>query len=881
MDPRRLLCLWYSAVTFSQVLAHSDDVELLQSNVQMHMGMEAMTEFEASDETTTTAQPAGRVWASTILVFNAGFRGEQFMADAAQQLAVATSLRDNFPSMIAHANDVIFDRVKQTDYNTWGPRRIVTWIGTTDAHLGHAGENFSTWSASGLSDLVVELWGGFHATNVNNSNDIADEILNLAPNGSTLYNYGINTLDTINALVGETQIYFGIRPVPTPLPTPAPTPTPTPHPTATPTPSPTPSPTHTPTPSPTPTPTPSPTPSPTPVEVLITLRCIFFSNLNPVNFNYDPNGVDVLSFALSEVLPWVRQESQFQNFIAEGRVKNNEMNSVVKFEIVVSRWDLRVALGMPGYGYDNWDNYTTDAEALLVAAFSNPTFASSVTSFNNALPANRTNNSFANNPLGTFAVDATETALEMANRFRIYTPAPTPSPTASPTPTPTPFPTPFPTPPTPAPTPSPTPHPEYCYIRTGIVLHGVNASACDNSQTLKNAVEVTFEQSTAFSFVGITGADCQTYEDSSRARKLAATADSRVDAWRDSIQTNNDFTTVTFQVQYNLVWLPFSDCYLWSQYFGSYLRGLTSFGTVGTNFAPNKPVEFADVTVNDHRTDLYLQDNSNTYVVNIAPPPTPAPNTTANPGGPWWGSGTTTVAAVTTTANYGSSSTVQSTGIQCFPGSSVVQVQGSGSLTMERLRVGDHVLVERDHNNFVYEPVLGFLHAQSARFGHLRILHEEGVFRTSSSHLVFVASDASEKSKLAADIVIGDRLVAHGRRSKVLDITWDVSDGAYAPMTQSGKIIVDGVAASNYASAHDGMKLAHHVAHAFFFPVRAYHKLGIAKILAPFWTTLCRQHHSWLCNGAGQQSEEKHPFVELTQGKLSFDRIFGEVFLTS
>merc|ERR1712232_1176015 len=53
--------------------------------------------------------------------------------------------------------------------------------------------------------------------------------------------------------------------------------------------------------------------------------------------------------------------------------------------------------------------------------------------------------------------------------------------------------------------------------------------------------------------------------------------------------------------------------------------------------------------------------------------------------------------------------------------------------------------------------------------------------------------------------------------------------GMFAPLTASGTVVVDGVAASNYASyAH--VAFPHNALHATFSPVRAFHALDLASL---------------------------------------------------
>eukprot|EP00928_Gymnodinium_smaydae_P006214 TRINITY_DN12176_c0_g3_i1.p1 TRINITY_DN12176_c0_g3~~TRINITY_DN12176_c0_g3_i1.p1 ORF type:complete len:342 (+),score=63.99 TRINITY_DN12176_c0_g3_i1:46-1071(+) len=164
----------------------------------------------------------------------------------------------------------------------------------------------------------------------------------------------------------------------------------------------------------------------------------------------------------------------------------------------------------------------------------------------------------------------------------------------------------------------------------------------------------------------------------------------------------------------------------------------------------------------------------------------------------------------------------------CFPGEATVQVHGSTfPRAMDDLKEGDQIMVSSD----TYEPVLGFLHAlrESSAKTYLAVAHEHGVFRASANHLVFT----TETDKRVADLKVGDMLIVNGEPSLVLSASEEsTSAGMYAPLTPSGRLVVDGVLASAYAGMATGPKTPHASMHALFFPARAYHALGLSKLFS-------------------------------------------------
>jgi len=231
---------------------------------------------------------------------------------------------------------------------------------------------------------------------------------------------------------------------------------------------------------------------------------------------------------------------------------------------------------------------------------------------------------------------------------------------------------------------------------------------------------------------------------------------------------------------------------------------------------------------------------------------------------------------------------------QCFPGEATVSVEGSGSVPMSKIQVGDRILVE-SAGRLVYEPILAFLHAHrggpSAEMPYLTVSHARGQFRASSTHLVFVQSPGEDwTNKAVSNLQIGDQILAAMGGSiplvpsRVVGISHSSgNNGMFAPLTFSGTAVVDGVLASNYASPSASKHLSHHAAHAFLFPVRVYHQLGFATALKPMWAWLCparpaAQGALWLCHGSGLQqgdveADETHPFVTVMWKLFKLDWI--------
>eukprot|EP00929_Paragymnodinium_shiwhaense_P038622 TRINITY_DN20392_c1_g1_i1.p1 TRINITY_DN20392_c1_g1~~TRINITY_DN20392_c1_g1_i1.p1 ORF type:complete len:391 (+),score=41.46 TRINITY_DN20392_c1_g1_i1:65-1237(+) len=168
---------------------------------------------------------------------------------------------------------------------------------------------------------------------------------------------------------------------------------------------------------------------------------------------------------------------------------------------------------------------------------------------------------------------------------------------------------------------------------------------------------------------------------------------------------------------------------------------------------------------------------------------------------------------------------------QCFSGDSSVAVRGRGRVRLAEVRTGDEVLVDNTLGSPQYEAVTQFLHVMDTDANsYVTVGHERGELRLSDNHMVFVASDSSERSdKSAGSLVVGDQLLVASddddrsvsASSRVLSVRRSRgADGMYAPMTASGKIVVDGIVASNFALATPSMPVSHGAMYAAFFVSR-------------------------------------------------------------
>jgi hypothetical protein len=199
----------------------------------------------------------------------------------------------------------------------------------------------------------------------------------------------------------------------------------------------------------------------------------------------------------------------------------------------------------------------------------------------------------------------------------------------------------------------------------------------------------------------------------------------------------------------------------------------------------------------------------------------------------------------------------------CFPGQALVHVRGRGLAQISELRVGDELMMEHNGPVPTFESVLGFLHttrSHGSQLSFVSALHERGLFRASDIHLVFVVGAGGERmTKHAAELKAGDKLYVNDNdgqlvASVVLSVHKGASDpGMYAPLTPSGKIVVDGVVASTYADGAGYWKIPHAGFHAAFFPVRFFHRV----LPSAFY----RRLFAGFLHVEGHLTHEFHPYV--------------------
>jgi hypothetical protein len=178
----------------------------------------------------------------------------------------------------------------------------------------------------------------------------------------------------------------------------------------------------------------------------------------------------------------------------------------------------------------------------------------------------------------------------------------------------------------------------------------------------------------------------------------------------------------------------------------------------------------------------------------------------------------------------------------CFSGSARVTIEGKGTVAMDQVELGDHVLVANTKKGTaIYEPIYSFghydrelhlLYIQITAHHVTNDLNRRATLEITPDHMIVTHG----KGIIPASLVeIGDELLdAKGERMVVQKVSSVSRQGSYAPFTPSGQLVVDGILVSSYVTFQDSglLKIGgvetpisfQWLEHSFTFPLRLYCK---------------------------------------------------------
>jgi Hint module len=147
-----------------------------------------------------------------------------------------------------------------------------------------------------------------------------------------------------------------------------------------------------------------------------------------------------------------------------------------------------------------------------------------------------------------------------------------------------------------------------------------------------------------------------------------------------------------------------------------------------------------------------------------------------------------------------------------------VEIKGKGIVNMMELQIGDFVM----SGSGKFTQVYGFGHFDHDReenFLQIQVGHNP--LQISPIHLVFVERNNQSYPIRALDVMVGDMLSGQ----QVQSIRTIRQRGIYAPLTQSGDIVVSGIVSSNYVAIlqiDQWTSMQHMLGHTLLYPQRCF-----------------------------------------------------------
>eukprot|EP00930_Biecheleria_cincta_P008029 TRINITY_DN109362_c0_g1_i1.p1 TRINITY_DN109362_c0_g1~~TRINITY_DN109362_c0_g1_i1.p1 ORF type:complete len:348 (-),score=42.21 TRINITY_DN109362_c0_g1_i1:70-1113(-) len=167
-------------------------------------------------------------------------------------------------------------------------------------------------------------------------------------------------------------------------------------------------------------------------------------------------------------------------------------------------------------------------------------------------------------------------------------------------------------------------------------------------------------------------------------------------------------------------------------------------------------------------------------------------------------------------------------GSRCFPANATVEELQKGRLRIRDVQVGDEIAVPGGATS----RVVALLHADPEIVTlYLVIQYASAQIVISPEHLLWVratskslhdhAPEASWSWRAAQDVRVGDALESSGGEAVTVQFVHRVCmRGAFAPLTESGQLLVNGIRCSCY-SPPSVLRVRHELCHSVMMPLRA------------------------------------------------------------
>lgn len=149
-----------------------------------------------------------------------------------------------------------------------------------------------------------------------------------------------------------------------------------------------------------------------------------------------------------------------------------------------------------------------------------------------------------------------------------------------------------------------------------------------------------------------------------------------------------------------------------------------------------------------------------------------------------------------------SPTTAPPSGFGCFPGDALVQEKSKGLVQMKNLELGDQVQVSPDR----FEAIYSFGHKDSEiSMEYVRLRTANSHLEITKEHMLFVADGRVIPASM---VKVGDKVVLSNNQVEIVNsVSATFRNGAYAPFTPSGSIVVNGIKASTFIALQDSEHL--------------------------------------------------------------------------
>ncbi|XP_052105978.1 uncharacterized protein LOC127738684 [Mytilus californianus] len=193
-----------------------------------------------------------------------------------------------------------------------------------------------------------------------------------------------------------------------------------------------------------------------------------------------------------------------------------------------------------------------------------------------------------------------------------------------------------------------------------------------------------------------------------------------------------------------------------------------------------------------------------------------------------------------TVDNRNNAAPSNSNGGGCFHEDSLVMLHNRKLKRIKHLSVGDKILTMDNNGTLAQDEVTAWIHqVKTGQFKFLQIVHDLGIITLTPEHIIFVGK--SRNPQHASNLRPGDELSFFtsydNRQTVTMAIVSSIHKvegrGIYAPLTYSGRLLVDSIDVSCYCTLNPlqivGKDIisSHALAHAGFFPLRMAFKFGL------------------------------------------------------